>query len=94
MRDIVRSPDRNASRLRTRSGRVDFDDASVRIIRAHDTHVQLVGERNAGSVAAAAGDERQVLEARDRSPDESLANPTLTSGRTHDARREGMRSIS
>ncbi len=39
---------------------------SMRVARPHNAHVQLVRERDVAGIASVAGDERAVLDARDR----------------------------
>ena len=69
--DIGCGPYRGDARRRARRGGVDGDDAAMRVRGTNDAHVQLMRERNVGGEAALAGDQRKVLEARDRAADEA-----------------------
>ena len=48
---------------------VDRDDAPVRVHGTHHAHVQLVGKGEVRREQAAAGDQRQILDPRNRTTD-------------------------
>ena len=57
--------ERLAQGRRERLGRVDRLDAGVRVLAAHEQRVQHAGQDEVGEVAALAGDQAQVLLARE-----------------------------
>ncbi len=68
--DVGEGPDRDHPRQRQRGAGVDRYDAAVRVRRAHHAHVQHSWEEHVGREPAAAGDQRPILQARNRTADE------------------------
>ena len=71
VRNVGRRPDRDHAGQSARSRRVHRNDLAVGVVCANDPHVQLVREGNVAGEAAAASDQRRVLQPLDRLPDPS-----------------------
>ena len=67
--DVGRGPHRDHARQRARGVGVDRDDVGVGVVGAHDPHVKLAREVDVAGKAAAAGDQRRVLQPLDRLAD-------------------------
>ena len=70
--NVGRGPHRDHAGQRARRAHVDRDDAAMRVVRARDAHVELMREGDVAGKAAAAGDERRILQPLDRETDPLL----------------------
>src|SRR5205085_12700309 len=67
--NVGKGPCRHTAWRRAGLCRVDGDDAAMRVLRAHDAHMELAGEGRLHGEASLAAHERRILEPRQRTPD-------------------------
>ena len=70
--DIGRGPHRRDPGRAKGCLRVDRGDPAMRAVRAHDSHMELVGKRDVGRKPAPPGDQRRVFKPPDPLADERL----------------------